>query len=139
MDIDEVVESYVIYFYAIAGISIFFTIIGLVGAFIYNWIMVALFSLWSCIEIVAQITVTQLFYSALADAIIDYYETDDYVDPDSDKFKRLFLIYSSISSVVYGIVMLLWIYPSFFLASEIRKGIMTKETYKRESYSCCCN
>ena len=135
LEIDEISEKYSIFFYAIAGISIFFTILGLVGACIFNWIMVALFSLWSCIEIVAQITLIQLFYGEVGDAIVDFYETDD---GNADNFKQLLLIISSVQSAVYAILMLLWIYPSFFLANEIRKGIMTKETVKRETFSCCC-
>ena len=138
-DIDEIVDKYSIFFYAIAGISIFFTIIGLVGAFIFNWIMVMLFSLWSCIEIVAQITLMQLFYKEIADAVVDFYQTDDFnFQDDGDSFKRLLTILGAAQSAVYAILTLLWIYPSFFLANEIRKGIMTKETVKRETYSCCC-
>lgn len=131
LDIDEISEKYSIFFYVIAGISIFFTILGLVGACIFNWIMVALFSLWSCIEIVAQITVMQLFYGEIGDAVVAF-------DDSLEDFKRLLLIVSSVQSAVYAILMLLWIYPSFFLANEIRKGIMTKETVKRETFSCCC-
>ena len=32
----------------------------------------------------------------------------------------------------------LYIYPVVGLIVEIKKGIMSKETYQREAYSCCC-
>lgn len=32
----------------------------------------------------------------------------------------------------------LWMYPTVGLITEIKKGIMSPETYPREAYSCCC-
>lgn len=47
------------------------------------------------------------------------------------------------SSLIYGIVGTvigygLYIYPLVGLILEIKSGVMSKETYPREAYSCCC-
>jgi hypothetical protein len=45
---------------------------------------------------------------------------------------------TSISIDVTFIPWLLFAYPHFVLLSEIRRGIMSDETYKSERHSCCC-
>jgi uncharacterized membrane protein HdeD (DUF308 family) len=39
---------------------------------------------------------------------------------------------------IWTLVAILWVYPSIAFIIEVRKGIMTRETYPREEYSCCC-
>lgn len=42
------------------------------------------------------------------------------------------------SIVIYVIFIALEIYPTAGLLKEIKAGTMSKETYPREAYSCCC-
>jgi hypothetical protein len=41
----------------------------------------------------------------------------------------------AIISVIYTAIL---IYPHIGFILEVKKGIMTKETYAREEFSCCC-
>ena len=45
---------------------------------------------------------------------------------------------SAVGVIIAIIVSGLIIYPTIGLIVEIKKGIMSKETYPREAYSCCC-
>ena len=48
------------------------------------------------------------------------------------------LTYFCVGTVLTIIFGALWIYPIIGLIVEMNKGIMSKETYPREAYSCCC-
>jgi heme/copper-type cytochrome/quinol oxidase subunit 2 len=39
---------------------------------------------------------------------------------------------------INGVITALIVYPHVGLMMEIKKGIMSKETYPREAFSCCC-
>jgi hypothetical protein len=71
----------------------------------------------------------------------DYGANDDVFAPteeDQEAIERL-VKYSIIASyVILGAITALWIYPSVMLVTEIRSGIMSRETYPREEFSCCC-
>jgi len=75
--------------------------------------------------------------------IIDWLETQSQYGTNAAEdiegdIEAYFNIQSIIVSVFNAFFVLLWIYPSVFLTVEIKKGIMTKETYPREEMSCCC-
>jgi len=40
--------------------------------------------------------------------------------------------------VIWLIFLMLWVYPSVGFVMEVHKGIMSRETYPREEFSCCC-
>ena len=40
--------------------------------------------------------------------------------------------------IIQAVITGLWVYPHIGLIVEIKKGIMSRETYPREEYSCCC-
>jgi fructose-specific phosphotransferase system IIC component len=42
------------------------------------------------------------------------------------------------SFVIQGVITALLIYPHVGLIMEIKKGIITPDTYHREEFSCCC-
>ncbi len=49
------------------------------------------------------------------------------------------LIFFSMMADIPGAVMVaFFIYPNVIFILEVRKGIMSKETYHNEEYSCCC-
>lgn len=40
--------------------------------------------------------------------------------------------------IASGVTMILWVYPHVGFIVQVGKGIMTKDNYAREEYSCCC-
>jgi hypothetical protein len=42
------------------------------------------------------------------------------------------------SFILQGVITAISIYPHVGLMLEIKKGIMTPDTYAREQFSCCC-
>lgn len=74
--------------------------------------------------------------------LLDWVEaqTDDaaWSTTQQDELETAFNTYMIMSYVITSLFTLLWVYPSVFLSVEIKKGIMTKETYPREEMSCCC-
>jgi len=117
-------------------INIVMTIIALVGAIRFNMWMVAIYVLWSIIYLIIAIF---LRFKGSAD-IVDFLETQygSNAAKEIEDVESYYNIQSIISSVFTAFFVLLWIYPSVFLTVEIKKGIMTKETYPREEMSCCC-
>lgn len=48
--------------------------------------------------------------------------------------------YMNLGTIAFGgITKIHLVYPYLFLVKEIRQGIMTQETYPRESHCCCCH
>ena len=74
--------------------------------------------------------------------LLDWVETqtDDgnWSTSNQEELELAFNTYMIISYVLTAVLTVLWVYPSVFLSIEIKKGIMTKETYPREEMSCCC-
>mmetsp|Transcript_18966 Transcript_18966/g.46976 ORF Transcript_18966/g.46976 Transcript_18966/m.46976 type:complete len:102 (+) Transcript_18966:489-794(+) len=92
---------------------------------------------WSVLNLIITIVLQQQMVSELLDAIGK--ETDDaWSAINQDNLESSTNTYMIQSYAITTILTLLWIYPSIFLAVEIKKGIMTKETYPREEMSCCC-
>lgn len=66
-------------------------------------------------------------------------EAGDSIDPQTIKDIETGLnTYLTVTYALGAVLTALWVYPSVFLAVEIKKGIMTKQTYPREEMSCCC-
>jgi hypothetical protein len=65
-------------------------------------------------------------------------QTDDSFTTEWDDLEKVLNTYMYITYAITIVFTLLWTYPSIFLAMEIKKGVMTKETYPREAFSCCC-
>ena len=75
--------------------------------------------------------------------LLDWVEKEAAVDPnytttDQQALESSFNTYMIMTYVITALFTMLWVYPSVFLSVEIKKGIMTKETYPREEMSCCC-
>ncbi len=46
---------------------------------------------------------------------------------------------SPVPDIVIGLIITaLFMYPHIGFIIEVRRGIMTRETYSREEHSCCC-
>jgi hypothetical protein len=83
---------------------------------------------------------TIVFQHLLVSESLDWTEdqVDDTFTNDWGTIEDALKVYMYITYALTIIFTLLWTYPSIFLAMEIKKGIMTKETYPREEFSCCC-
>lgn len=105
-------------------VSILFSILAIVGAVKFNIKMVVPNVLWLIVGFIIGLVL--LFHSCAGVDDLDS-ETLDYtceIDFISIVFALLWLLF--------------WCYPHIMFISEVRKGIMTPETYPREKYSCCC-
>ena len=106
----------------IIGVGLFFTILGLMGGVKFSIALVAANILWLFVQF---ITNTILSVEAIKTIMKEYTGTATIRQPIG-------------TYIVSGIVMLLFVYPHAGFISEIKSGIMSKETYPREEFSCCC-
>ena len=49
-----------------------------------------------------------------------------------------FYSYSPLQIMISTVCTALFLYPHIGFIMEVKKGIMTRETYPREEFSCCC-
>jgi len=104
---------------------------------------VALYVLWSILELILGVVLTKSLIDEMVECAGDPTCRDDgatvaMADKDAKAVEdalNMVLIGTFVSSAIFTF---LWVYPSVMLAVEIKKGIMTKETYPREEMSCCC-
>lgn len=109
---------------AISGyyaIAFFFAILG------YIWLLCAALKYSTCMLSVGVLF--QLY--AFAVSIYRSYVQDASFGPVNGGQWAINII---VNAFVYGLA----IYPNVGLILEIKNGIMSKETYPREAYSCCC-
>ena len=128
VDDDEVLEfmdERMKYGAILSGIGLFSSIVALVGAKQYNVTLVGFHIMWILVELVISII---LNINAIKEANIVFADDEDYVEQYP----------SIVGYIIEGIVALLFVYPHVGFIHEVRAGIMSKETYPREVYSCCC-
>mmetsp|Transcript_23831 Transcript_23831/g.67384 ORF Transcript_23831/g.67384 Transcript_23831/m.67384 type:complete len:244 (+) Transcript_23831:214-945(+) len=100
--------------------SIIFSLCAIYGAKSYNKHLVMANAVYILAAYIALTIKTAQVYDDLED------ETGESVDQP---------IGSYISGVIFAG---LWAHPSIGFVYEVRKGIMSEETYPREEFSCCC-
>eukprot|EP00980_Cylindrotheca_fusiformis_P029260 scaffold22779_cov137-Cylindrotheca_fusiformis.AAC.2 len=136
-ELKEISDKYGTTLLVVAVIHIVMTIVALVGAVIFNFWMVALYAVWSILNLILTIVFQYLLVSESFDWIESQLD-DDTFNGDWDAVESALNIYMYVIFALTAVFTLLWTYPSVFLAVEMKKGIMTKETYPREEFSCCC-
>jgi hypothetical protein len=99
---------------AIYGFGIVVSLIVIYGAISYNASVVVLGVFWTVAQTIASIILQQQAY------------------------RESGLKYPIIDAVLRVGISSLLIYPPVIFISEVRQGIMSKETYHREEHSCCC-
>jgi len=102
------------------GLGLAASIASLVGAVSYNIYLVAVNVVWMMIQYIASIIITEKSLNSMEDVT-----GKDYATP---------IPYY----VVQLIITILFIYPHVGFINEVKSGIMSRETYPREEYSCCC-
>jgi len=106
----------------VSGIGLAASILSLIGAIHYNIIFVAVNIVWMLIQYIANIIITEVAYKNIEDI------------SNKDVNRGLLVgVY-----IVQAVITALFIYPHVGFINEVRKGIMSRETYPREEYSCCC-
>merc|ERR1711935_1191053 len=123
-------------------VGIVLTVVEMFGAVIFNFYMVALYVVWSILELILGIVLTKSLVDELVDCVGNSacLGEEDVAMSDAEKktFEDAMNIYLITTFAVSATFTFLWVYPSVMLAVEIKKGIMTKATYPREEMSCCC-
>eukprot|EP00980_Cylindrotheca_fusiformis_P029261 scaffold22779_cov137-Cylindrotheca_fusiformis.AAC.3 len=123
--------------FAVAIIQIVMTLVAIKGASAFNFWMVAVYPIWSTINCLL-VVVSQM---GLITTLIHWLDNEyDGSGAGKEQIERASDIVGDVVVYTYVIICytvlftLLWTYPSISLAIEIKKGIMTKETYPREQY-----
>lgn len=108
---------------AILAVGVLFSIFKLCAALKYNVCMLVTCLVVDLINL--AFSIAQPFTSETVDA--------------TTGFPRPYTSAEAATSVILSIVFAgLFMYPTIGLVMEIKKGIMSQETYPREAYSCCC-
>jgi hypothetical protein len=94
---------------------------AIVGAVTFNSILVGINAAWICLGFIGSIIAAPLYCAS-------------WEAKDSDN--ECFINYSGIVSGI--VTAIFFVYPHVMFVWEVKKGIMTKETYPRDKYSCCC-
>jgi hypothetical protein len=104
------------------GIGLVASMCSLVGGIQYNIYLVGINIVWLIIEYIATIVIEMLAYLEIEES---------YAGTQNIKMPWF-------SWVVSAIISAFFIYPMVRFIREINLGIMSRETYPREEFSCCC-
>jgi len=107
---------------ATSAVSFVMALVALLGARFYNIPMLCLVILWFLVSYALSV----------------YFGIDNINQVNALETGDVEYRYPIGVFVGQAIVTALWIYPHVGLILEIRSGIMSRETYPREEYSCCC-
>jgi len=137
-ELEQIVKDHQTNLLIMAIVHIVMTVVALVGAVLFNFYMVAVYVLWSILNLIITIVLQQGMVGELLDWVEAQTDDATWSTGNQDELESAFNTYMIINYVLSALFTLLWVYPSVFLSVEIKKGIMTKETYPREEMSCCC-
>mmetsp|Transcript_18957 Transcript_18957/g.46948 ORF Transcript_18957/g.46948 Transcript_18957/m.46948 type:complete len:207 (+) Transcript_18957:1161-1781(+) len=137
-ELEQIVKDHSTNLLIMGIVHIIMTVIALVGAVIFNFFMVAIYVFWSILNLIISIVLQQQMVGELLDWVEKQTDDASWSASNQDELESSFNTYMIMNYVITAILTLLWVYPSVFLSVEIKKGIMTKETYPREEMSCCC-
>jgi hypothetical protein len=105
------------------SVALITNVIAMVGAVHFNIWMVGLHTVWMVLVYISLVILTVKRDSDLEEP----YESAD-----------LELASSVPGFVINGLFTALFMYPLLGFITEVRAGILTRETYAREEFSCCC-
>jgi len=123
-ELEEYMKPYIIGEIAMSIVSIMLTSLAIFGAIRFSIKMVLPNFIWLLLGFV--ISLVMIIYSCAK------WEDKDYGYYDYTCTINFPAILISAGWVAF------WCYPHIGFIQEVRKGIMTEETYPREKYSCCC-
>lgn len=123
--IDDVLNEYEIVFISMGIMHFLMSFVALRGALVFNKYMVGIYPIWALFHVTLTIILNFQIMSKVENSFTESVQEDF-------NFKTNLLIAFQV------FILLFWTYPSVMLTREINQGIMSKETYPREEYSCCC-
>jgi hypothetical protein len=94
-----------------------------VGAIQYNPSLVIIHAVWLVVDWIANVAIEVKTFKEVED---NYSGTEDLRLPVGGYVSMAFVV-------------ILFIYPLVRFVGEVKSGIMSRETYPREDFSCCCN
>jgi hypothetical protein len=105
------------------GIGVVASMCSLVGAIQYNIYLVAINIVWLITEYIATVVIEMLAYLEIEES---------YAGTQNIRMPWASWVISAI------IISAFFIYPMVRFIREINLGVMSRETYPREEFSCCC-
>jgi hypothetical protein len=114
-----------------SAISIVMSAVAIGGAYLYSSIMVGLNVVWLVVGYGLGIWLGLNYCNDYCDAWEDYY--DDYYG-----YAYCTCSVNGVAAIMAAVAMVIWIYPHVGFIVQVRKGIMSRDTYAREEFSCCC-
>lgn len=128
-DVEEVDSSISVRYEKIeiifSGVSVALSGFAIVGACLYSSFAVGLNALWLLIAYVLGFVFGTQY-------------CNDYCDAYEDPYYSCTCSLNGFTVFVSAVVMVLFVYPHIGFIVQVEKGIMSRETYQREEYSCCC-
>lgn len=144
-----------------SGISALLSLVAIVGAANYSTVMVGINAVWLLVEYVLGIVLVLSYCNNYCNEYLAAVMEDEqnatltmltgrfnhlqfeYEQNASATNGPLQILYCACSlnipvTIAAGVAMCLWIYPHVGFIVQVRRGIMSKETYPRQQYSCCC-
>ena len=117
----------------LTAIGMSFGVLAIIGAYQYNTIMISVVIGWNVLHIILRGILNQIT-SASIQRDFEQAQIQKYGQIKEEYHARNFL-----PDLIIGIVSaILLIYPHAGFIYEVQKGILSRETYAREEYSCCC-
>ena len=117
----------------LTSIGIFFSVVAIIGAYRYNAYLVGMSIGWTILYLflrtILNHTTSQRLQAAFEQEQLDAYGriVQEYDAPN--------LVPDIIATIIFIVLL---VYPHVGFIYEVRKGILSPETYPREEFSCCC-
>jgi hypothetical protein len=122
-EVTLIVDEYYTKRSILLGVALITAVIAQIGAVHFNIWMVGLHTVW----MVADYISFMILEMKLNEDMQESYESVDEVPPSPVP-----------GFLFFGLLTALCMYPHLGFITEVRAGIMTRENYARERYSCCC-
>jgi hypothetical protein len=132
--VEDIRDNYATPLLIVGIVGLVTTCLSLYGAVSFNWQLVAVNVLYAVINLIVVI----VYSTQSTSEILDLIEEEKLIDDDTIDTEKLVRYGAVVSYILVGLITFLWVYPSIFFVVECKRGTMTKETYPREEFSCCC-
>ena len=139
-DIEELEDKYQTGSIVMAVLGFAMAFVSLGGGIWFNWVMVAISAVYVIIAFIVGIIIGLKQLNEFGD-IVDVHtegETSALTESEEEGIESFVRLLVIIGYAISAIITFLFVYPSFCFVKEVRSGIMSKETYPREKFSCCC-
>ena len=108
-------------------ISIILCGLAIIGACLYSSIMIGI----NVLQLIIGYILGIIFVVNYSNNYFDYWE--EYYD-----YSCCTCYMNGLTIAVASIETILWMYPHVGFIVQVQKGIMSKDTYAPEEFSCCC-